>query len=131
MCGVIIVFFAFNSGLSDNIGSTDTTSKAAPAIFPSFKAIAKSFSFINPPLEVFINKALSFIKEIESLFIISSVSSVKGQCRLIMSESLNRLSKSANLTISFSNSSLGVLAFARTFIPKACAISPTFWPILP
>jgi hypothetical protein len=47
MCGVTMQFFALQRGLAEAGGSVQSTSTAAPAIRPEFRASARSFSTIN------------------------------------------------------------------------------------
>ena len=60
-CGVNKIFFAFNNGLFFLIGSFSKTSIAAPAIKFLLRALAKSVSFINPPLATLIIRDVFFI----------------------------------------------------------------------
>ena len=85
-----------------------STSIAAPAIALSSMALIKASSLINPPLAVLINIADDFIflKALSSNN--PSVLSVNGQCRLIMSDSVKKVSKEIRL-----RSSSGFLSLAK------------------
>ena len=54
MCGVIKQFLAVIRGFCADGGSVESTSRHAPAIFPVFKASARSASLISPPLPVLV-----------------------------------------------------------------------------
>ena len=72
-------FLAVNNGLSERIGSEETTSTPAAYILPQFNASAKSCSAISPPRLLFRRITPSFILEMVTLLIISFVSGNSGQ----------------------------------------------------
>ena len=94
ICGVMKQFFALSKGLSAFGGSVERTSTPAAAIFPSFRASAKSCSLINGPRPVLIIMAVGYISARRSLLTISFVDGVSGQCKLIISQVLNNSSNS-------------------------------------
>ena len=81
MCGVIRQFRAVKRGLSGRIGSRETTSTAAPASRPSFRASARSASTTRPPRDVLTRKALGLTRRSRSRLTSPAVSGVSGQCR--------------------------------------------------
>ena len=79
MCGVIMQFLAFKSGLSAFIGSVDTTSTAAAYTLPLSRASARSYSLTSGPRLLLIRITPSFILLMFSLLMIPSVSGKSGQ----------------------------------------------------
>ena len=61
MCGVITQFFAVSSGLSAFGGSVESTSIPAPAMRPSFSALASASSSMTGPREELMRMAFGFI----------------------------------------------------------------------
>ena len=65
-------------------GSSASTSKAAPAIFPNSKPSSKSFSFINPPREAdYISIHAPLTKETRGMIDMAAISTMKDGVRLI------------------------------------------------
>src|SRR5215470_15567214 len=91
-------FFAVRSGLVAGGGSTDKTSRPAPASLPEFRATARAFSSTSWPRLVFNRNALGFIHDKVCALIRCFVSGVKGQCRLKTSLLRKRDSRSTSLT---------------------------------
>src|SRR5690554_932649 len=65
MWGVITQFLAPNNGFDLLGGSIERTSRPAPAIRPSFNAVASSSSTMIGPLKVFNRKAVRFMDAID------------------------------------------------------------------
>ncbi len=89
MCAVMMQFFAFNSGLSGLMGSDDTTSRAAPAMVPSFRAVARSSSTMSGPREAFTRNAEGFMVRRSGAFTMPSFSEVSAAFRLTTSARRN------------------------------------------
>ncbi len=85
MCGVMMQLSSPSRGLSEETGSTDTTSTAAAYTLPAFSAFRKSCSTISGPLEILTSMTPSFTLEIVSLFMMPWVPGSSGQCNEITS----------------------------------------------
>ena len=112
------------------MGSAETTSHAAPAIRPEFRASARAASSIRGPRAVFTRNAENFIFSIEFLEIRPWVSGVRGQWRVMTSDCSRISSMDAHWK------GKEVLAerereFAKIFILKAAPSSAVRWPMRP
>lgn len=130
ICGVIMQFLALRRGLFASIGSVDTTSTAAPATLPEFRASARSPSLIRPPRALLTIKTPSFIFAMFLAFISSLFSALSGQCKTMASDfskSSSRLTKSTKPR----QSSGGCGVFAITFMFIDFATLAVCLPIAP
>ena len=130
MWGVIKQLRAVSKGLSEDAGSTDSTSAPNAARCPQLSASATSLSLIRGPLPVFISIAPAFILVIVDLQIRLRVDSVSGQCKLITSDSASSRSRGVAVMPSGKSSWLFDVN-ASTFIPNDKAILAVAIPVFP
>ena len=106
------------------MGSTLTTSRAAPPSVPLFSASATAASSISGPRAVFSRNAPRFISASRRAFIMPVFSGNSGQCRDTTSARPRSSSRPTNPTPGSGSLGAGSV-YTRSSIPKALASLPT------
>ena len=107
VCGVIVMFSTFSSGLSLDGGSSTITSRPAPTMRLVMSALCSAISSTTGPRQVLTRMAVGFMRLSWRSEIMSLVIDVSGTCRVTTSDILSSSSSSTKRTPRASSSCSG------------------------